>query len=260
MRTVCCWSGGKDSTATIIVAHELGMQIDEIICAEVMFDKKRGISGENPEHIRFMKEKAIPLFVSWGYKVTILRSDVNYLDVFHTRIKNARIHKEHEGMKRGFPLPACSIRRDCKLKPVNEYLKTLGSDVIQYVGICIDEPLRLKSMHLDKNKASLLELQGYTEQMARDKCLEYDLLSPTYEYSNRGGCWMCPFAKEAEHRAIRQLEPRAWYEFVALEDETDLAVPVWNIYSKTTLREREVKFQLEDKALGIPIPLCQYNN
>ena len=32
-----------------------------------MFDRKRGISGERPEHIDFIKNKAKPLFESWGY-------------------------------------------------------------------------------------------------------------------------------------------------------------------------------------------------
>lgn len=255
MRTVCCWSGGKDSTATVIVAHEHGIPIDEIIFAEVMFDKKRGISGENPEHMRFIREKAIPLFESWGYHVTVLRSKLDYFDVFYARVHNPRIHKEHEGMKRGFPLPMCAIRRDCKLKPINGYLKGFvraGIDIFQYVGICADEPGRLKSMHKDSNRGSLLELFGYTESMAREKCLEYGLLSPAYDYSKRGGCWMCPFAKVEEHRAIRWAEPDAWYKFISLENEADLAVPVWNIYGGT-LHEREEAFQLEEKAqLSVP--------
>jgi len=126
----------------------------------------------------------------------------------------------------------------------------------------VDEPGRLMSMRKEPNKASLLEQYGYTEDMAREKCLEYDLLSPAYEYSKRGGCWMCPFAKEAEHRAIRQLMPQAWYDFVALEEETELAVPVWNIYGGT-LHEREAKFQLEDMAMGFVHQVAssrQHNN
>ncbi len=62
------WSGGKDSTASIILAHEHGEPLDLIIFSEVMFDKE--ISGEPPEQIDFIKNTAIPVFESWGYKVT----------------------------------------------------------------------------------------------------------------------------------------------------------------------------------------------
>lgn len=67
MKYLSCWSGGKDSTASIILAHEHGEPLDIILFSEVMFDRKRGISGENPEHIRFIKDTK-PLFESWDMK------------------------------------------------------------------------------------------------------------------------------------------------------------------------------------------------
>ena len=62
MKHIVSWSGGKDSTATIILAHEHGLPIDLIIIALVWFDRKRGIYGEHPEHIKWVFEYAIPLF------------------------------------------------------------------------------------------------------------------------------------------------------------------------------------------------------
>ena len=63
MRHVISWSGGKDSTATVILMHEHQNEIlkegDEVIIlfAEVMFDKKHNVSGHNPDIIRFIYEK-----------------------------------------------------------------------------------------------------------------------------------------------------------------------------------------------------------
>jgi len=37
--TILCWSGCKDSTATVILAHENKIKIDKIVMSEVMFDK-----------------------------------------------------------------------------------------------------------------------------------------------------------------------------------------------------------------------------
>lgn len=63
MKYIASWSGGKDSTASIILAHEHNEPLDLIIFSEVMFDRE--ISGELPEHIDFIKSKAIPLFEKW---------------------------------------------------------------------------------------------------------------------------------------------------------------------------------------------------
>ena len=39
MKYIASWSGGKDSTASIILAHEHDEPLDLIIFYEVMFDK-----------------------------------------------------------------------------------------------------------------------------------------------------------------------------------------------------------------------------
>lgn len=75
MKYIASWSGGKDSTATIILAHEHNIRIDNIIFCEVMFDEKT--TGELPEKIDFVKNRAKPLFEEWGYKVDILHYKKN---------------------------------------------------------------------------------------------------------------------------------------------------------------------------------------
>ena len=68
------------------------------------------------------------------------------------------------------------INRECKMQPIKEYYKQFADyEIIQYVGIAKDEPIRLA--RLDKNKVSLLDKYGYTEKMAYDLCKECDLLS-----------------------------------------------------------------------------------
>ena len=94
MKYIASWSGGKDSTASIILAHEHNEPLDLIIFSEVMFDKN--ISGELPEHIDFIKNTAIPVFNSWGYEVKILRSDKTYLDSFY-QIRKKSIYPSRVG-------------------------------------------------------------------------------------------------------------------------------------------------------------------
>ena len=228
------WSGGKDSTASIILAHEHNEPLDTIVFCEVMYDLKNNVSGENPQHIKFIYETAKPLFESWGYRVDILRAEKDYLDFFHRVIEHPRKHLEHTGKKFGFPVfGLCGIKRDLKLKPIAEYYKSIQDQVIQYVGICADEAKRLTSLRNQSGRISLLEKYGFTELMAKEKCEEYGLLSPGYQFSNRGGCWFCPNAKLEEHKEIRRLYPDTWRQFVGLENEPNVANYKYNVYGKT---------------------------
>lgn len=127
MKYIASWSGGKDSTASIILAHEHNEPLDLIIFSEVMFDEN--ISGEFPEHIDFIKNKAIPKFEEWGYEVKILRSKKTYLDCFHhIATKGKRI-----GKKLGFPMTGkCVINRDCKMPQIKEFISSYEEEFTQY--------------------------------------------------------------------------------------------------------------------------------
>lgn len=246
MKYICSWSGGKDSTASVILAHENNEPLDYIIFSEVMFDIENNISGENPKHINFIKNVAKPIFESWGYKVLLLHSDRDYLDVFHRIIQKPRKYIEHKGMQYGFPISGrCSVKRDCKLRPIKEFYKSLKGEYKDYIGIAADEKKRLDSLHKSDNKLSLLEKYDYSEKMARELCMKYELLSPSYDLTKRNGCWFCPNAKLCEHREIKKLYPDAWNRFVALERESNVAQPKWNVFGDT-LTERNRIIELQD--------------
>lgn len=168
------WSGGKDSTASVILDHIHGLPPSKIIFSEVMFDKKRGISGELPEHIDFVMNKAKLLFESWGYTVEIVHAEKDYLDLFFHVLQRSKV-EERIGKHVGWLLGgACAANRDLKIKPIRDYYKRLdlaGAEYRQYVGIAIDEPKRLERLR-GSNKISLLETFGYTEQAAYDLCKE----------------------------------------------------------------------------------------
>lgn len=215
------WSGGKDSTASIILDHIHGLPQSKIIFSEVMFDRHRGISGEYPEHINFCKNVAIPKFQEWGYDVEVLHADSDYIENFHRVIKNSKI-PERNGKIRGFPIGGrCAINRDIKIKAIKNYLKQYeGQEITQYVGIAIDEPERLARLE-GTNRVSLLERYGYTEQMAYELCVQYGLLSPLYEISRRGGCWFCPNTTVTQFAYIKQKHAELWDELKRLSRESN---------------------------------------
>lgn len=246
MKYIASWSGGKDSTASIILAHENGEPLDMIIFAEVMFDEN--ISGELPEHIEFV-HKAAKVFESWGYPVHILRSDRTYMDCFNHRVykiyKTKNMHRM--GKKKGFPITGkCDINRDCKLRPIRKFWKSVEGEYTQYVGIAVDEKKRIERIVKTKNTVSLLEKYGYTEDMAFDLCKKYGLLSPIYEFAERGGCWFCPNAKEKELRHLRKNHNHLWKKLLELEEDPETIGNMWNILKKTKIQDWEEIFQMED--------------
>lgn len=182
MKYIASWSGGKDSTASIILAHEHREPLNLIIFSEVMFDEN--ISGELPEHIDFIKNKCIPLFESWGYETKILHANRTYMENFLR--EPTRGKRFGSGLRIGFPMSMkCDINKSLKIKPIKDFYKTISEDITQYIGIAIDEPDRLA--RLNGNNISLLGKYGYTEQMAFDLCKKYNLLSPIYDFTQRGG-------------------------------------------------------------------------
>lgn len=242
-------SGGKDSVATVILAHEYGEPLDIVLCSEVMFDKET--SGELPEHMQFIREKCKPLFESWGYKVEIVRSEKTYMDCFNA-INQGKKVPERKGMKYGFPMAGkCLINTRCKIAAIRGYLEQFDKEaIVQYIGIAIDEPKRLKRLD-GTNKMSLLAKYGYTEQMAWNLCEEYELLSPIYEFTKRGGCWFCPNAREKELKHLRDNHPDLWGKLLALEKEENLVGNMWNILKKTRIHDIEEMFYWEDAQMNI---------
>ena len=84
-------SFGKDSLATILLALEHNEPLDEALFVEVMFDKDRGISGEVPEHIEWVKDYAIPLLANMGVRTKILHSDKDYMYFFTNAVGGGNI-------------------------------------------------------------------------------------------------------------------------------------------------------------------------
>nr|DAM96483.1 MAG TPA: phosphoadenosine-phosphosulfate reductase [Caudoviricetes sp.] len=249
MKYIASWSGGKDSTASIILAHEHNESLDLIIFSEVMFDENT--SGELPEHIDFIKNKAIPKFEEWGYEVKILHSNKTYLDCFYQVQRRSRI-PERIGKRWGFPMTGkCMINSQCKIWQIKKFWKEIKEPFIQYIGIAVDEPTRMERIVNSGNKVSLLEKYGYTEKMAFELCEKYDLLSPIYDFVPRGGCWFCPNARYAELKYLRTNHRNLWDKLLELENEPDLIGNMWSTLTKTKIHDWEERFYWEEQQMTI---------
>ena len=211
-------SFGKDSLATILLALEHNEPLDRVVFAEVMFDHERGISGEIPEHIEWIYNTAIPKLEQMGVKVDVVKSKKDYIHFFRSAVGGGR----HKGKIYGFPIGGmCVINRECKIKPIKDYYKQFSDyEIVQYVGIAKDEPIRLE--RLKTNQISLLAKYGYTERMAYELCKEYDLLSPMYDIGTRGGCFFCPNGKIPQFVHLRKHYPEIWQDMQELSKTPNL--------------------------------------
>ena len=244
MKYLASCSFGKDSIATILLAIENNEPLDGAVFSEVMFDLARNISGENPEHIEWIYQVAIPELEALGCPVEVVRAERDYVSYFSkiinkgTRARQAIV----------FPIGGmCAIQRDCKVAPIHKWYKQFTEPIIQYVGIAADEPRRLA--RLKDNQTSLLDKYGYTEEMAMAKCIEYNLVSPIYESSHRGGCWFCPNSKIKVFAEFRKKHPELWSELQRLSMTPNLCS--YGFKYGMTLQEVEARMDAIDRQLTL---------
>lgn len=252
MKYIASYSGGKDSTATVILAHEHGEPLDLIVFAEVMFDETT--SGELPEHIDFIKNVAFPRFESWGYECRIVHSGETFIDWFFREVKKSRV-PGNNGKRNGFPIPGhCVMNSKGKMKAIREFWKEVGdADVVQYVGIATDEPERLARLRGKTGRVSLLAKYGYAEEDARRICEAHGLLSPVYICwgLSRSGCWFCPNATLAQLRYIRRAHPELWARLLELENEPNLVRSTYGVGGGQSAHRFEERFAEEDRQVTI---------
>ena len=225
-----------------MLALEHGEPLDEAVYCEVMFDKT--ISGEVPEHRDFIYHTAIPKLERMGVKVRVLCAEKTYVDLFAGTVTRG----PKKGMLRAFPICGkCYVQRDCKIKPICRYQKSLPADTVQYIGIAKDEQERL--LRLEGRQVSLLEKYNCTEQDAKELCRQAGLLSPIYQFTNRGGCWFCPNARRRELRHLYDHHPDLWARMLELQALPGKVTEKFN--RTTTFSEIDAGFRREDEQLSL---------
>ena len=211
-------SFGKDSMATLILAAEQGISIDRVIYCDIRFNDE--ISGEHPimaEWIPTAEKRIKELF---GVTVEHAYSGVTFEEQFY-KVKQ---RGKHVGDIYGFPYVIDAWCNDrLKLQAIKKYYKQFDGEVMQFVGIAFDEPVRWERM-VEKDTArvksrSLLFEQKLTEQDAFEICKRYGLLSPIYGIDGiyRGGCWFCPKQSLADLYSLWRHYPELWDKLVAME-------------------------------------------
>ena len=129
--------------------------------------------------------------------------------------------------------------------PPNEGQKT---NIVHYIGIAADEPLRIKK-HIDKPDKVLPLVQiGWGEALCGLEATYMDMLSPTYETGERDGCWFCHNQGIKQLRRLRKDYPDLWQKLLRL----DLDSPVTFRPDGHTIHDFDRRFAAEDDGLIDP--------
>ena len=235
MKYVASLSFGKDSMAMLIKIKELGLPLDEVIYVDIMFDDDT--SGETPEMASFITKAEKILKEKFNIEVTHLRG-VTFKEQFY-KIKQ---RGKHIGDNYGFPYTIGAWCNDrLKMQPIKEYMRKQTDEVIQYVGIAYDEPERYERLNHETHIAPLYDLK-ITEKEAMEICEKYDLLSPIYKTSFRGGCWFCPKQRLSQLKWLYQEHNDLWNTLRDMEKDS------FNTFRpNTTLKDLEERFKNEEE-------------
>lgn len=234
MKYVASLSFGKDSMAMLIKIKELGLPLDEVIYVDIMFDDDT--SGETPEMASFITKAEKILKEKFNVEVTHLRG-VTFKEQFY-KIKQ---RGKHIGDNYGFPYTIGAWCNDrLKMQPIKEYMRKQKEQIIQYVGIAYDEPERYERLNHETHITPLYDLK-ITEKEAMEICEKYDLLSPIYKTSFRGGCWFCPKQRLSQLKWLYQEHNDLWNILRDMEKDS------FNTFKpNTTLKDLEERFKNEE--------------
>lgn len=117
-------------------------------------------------------------------------------------------------------------------------------NIVQYLGIASDEPLRIERHTKPGIVLPLVEI-GWDEAYCRKWCEENDLLSPIYTEAARGGCWFCHNQGVEQLRLLRKNYPDLWQLLLKWDKDS----PVSFKPDGHTVHDYDHRFAAEDLGL-----------
>lgn len=205
MKHIVSFSGGKDSTAMLLMMVERKMPIDYILFCDTgkEFD-------ELYQHIRNV-EKYIGIPVTW------LKANTTYEYNLYERIVSRGKYKGRVG----YGWPSMMNRwctREFKQVPIKNFYKSLNvpkTEIFDYIGIAYDEPKRIRE--IERVRYPLYEWK-ITEAQALQYCYNKGFdFGGLYEHFDRLGCWCCPLTNIKDLYNLYKYYPDKWQELLQME-------------------------------------------
>ncbi len=206
-------SGGKDSTALLILMIEKELPIDIVINADPWME-----FPEMYEHLERVDEY---LYRERGIHITTLRhpKGFEWMMFEEPKKRSSAIQKRIEmGVSLyGNGWPGIKVRwctGQLKIKLIDAEIRRLktGKRVLDYIGIAADEAQRCK-----EKRYPLVEW-GITEEKALQICYDHGFdFGGLYEKYHRASCWCCPFQRISGLRNLRKYHPQLWKRLIEMD-------------------------------------------
>lgn len=240
-------SGGKDSTAMLLLMIERGMPIDAVLNADTGME-----FPEMYEHLARMDEH---LHRERGLHITTLRAAHSFEWMMFDEPKQKPSCLENRA-RLGVPpygngWPGIRVRwctGQMKTHLITKEINRLkqGRTVLQYIGIAADEAKRCKP---DK-KYPLVEW-GINEAQALQICYDRGFdFGGLYGIYHRASCWCCPFQRIDELRKLRRHHPELWARLLDM-DERAMAqfgpTPLGRFKENWSVARLEARFAQEER-------------
>lgn len=208
MKNIVQFSGGKDSTAMLLMLLEKNIKIDEIIFCDT--------GKEFPAMYRHI-EKVRKYIKKYNKDITILRNDktFDYYMFDHVKTKG-----KNKGSK-GYGWADMGIRWCTTLLKQNLTKKYLrGVEHISYIGIAFDETKR------HEKKADNVVHPLYDWKITEKQALEYCYFKGfhwqgLYKDFKRVSCWCCPLKSLPELKVLYEKYPDLWEQLKTMDNRSN---------------------------------------
>lgn len=203
MANIISFSGGKDSTAMLLMMIERKMPIDRIICVDT--------TKEFPamyRHIEQVKEYIYPL------EIEIIKIDFDYWFSEHIKTRGKNKGKKGYGW--------CDFRnRWCSALKRDAIKRVINKGDVEYHGIACDEKHRADKNKDGRNIKYPLVDWKITEQDALQYCYDKGFnWEGLYEGFNRVSCWCCPLSRIGELRELHNKHPDLWKKLEIMDKKS----------------------------------------
>lgn len=205
---VVSFSGGKDSTAMLLMMLEKGMPIDRI----VFIDTTKEFPGVYT-HIEQVEKYIAPL------KVEKIKINFDYWFGEHVKTRGKNKGKKGYGWANHLVRWCTSLKKEAFSKlicgveynPLSRSSEIMPSSVIEYHGIAYDERHRTDKNNDGRNIRYPLVEWEITEPEALRYCYSRGFnWGGLYEDFDRLSCFCCPLKKITELRAMYNKYPELW--------------------------------------------------
>jgi len=246
--TCVALSGGKDSSALLLLMIEKGMPIDAVIWADTGMD-----FPEMEAHIAKLDDH---LYRERGIRITTLRhpKGFEYL-MFDIPLQQQRAIARRIAMgvpPQGYGWPGTRVRwctGQLKTHLINKEINRLkqGRNSISCIGIAADEAHRCKD---DPHKRYPLVEWGITEVQTLQVCYHRGFdFGGLYEIYHRASCWNCPLQRIEELRKLRHHHPELWARLLDMDNRARAQFgpgPLGQFKRNWSVERLEERFSKED--------------